>query len=138
MPTSMKRIFFVGAPAGTGTMKRKALENLALTGGNTGNLLIGTGARKHLDYLEWSEDLSRGPEFVRDNYDIIVVSAANFLSSSFEFGALAEFVEKTELPCCAMGLGVQAPAYKAPPELTAGTERFVRVLSERCRRTGVR
>jgi hypothetical protein len=138
MPTSPKRIFFVGAPAGMTVKKRTALESLARTGGNTGNLLIGTGARKHLDYLESSEDLSLGAEFVRDNFDIIVVAAANFLSSSFDFGSLAEFIEKTGLPCCAMGLGVQAPAYKAPPELTIGTERFVRVLSERCRRMGVR
>ena len=72
------------------------------------------------------------------NYDLIVVAAANFLFSGFDFGPFADLIEKIDLPCLMVGLGAQAPRVGALPEIKPGTLRFVRAVAARTGRIGVR
>lgn len=136
--TPHRRLYFVGAPHTTPHGVTDPLERLKHTGANTGNLLIGYGARRHLDALETSGGLKTEPERVRERFECIIIPAANFLGRHTDFGFLADFIERCDLPCCTLGLGVQTPSYDSPVELTPGTRRFLDVIAERSVRLGAR
>lgn len=81
----------------------------------------------------------KDPTWVDENFDLIAIPAANFIFRGFDFGMFASFIERTRLPCLMVGLGAQAPsARSADLEVPEGTRRFLKVVSERARRIGVR
>lgn len=134
------RIFYLGAPSRVylppDSNPQRAIQE---TGGNTGNLLIGDAIRKHLrtDCFFVPEDLP-SPEYAAEKFDRIVIGASNFLYREFDFAQWANFVEATRLPCTVFGLGAQAPDYGAAVEVPVGTQRFLKVISERSTTLGVR
>lgn len=132
-------IFLLGATpsfdvTACGTIEQK----LARTGGNTGNQLIARGLIHPLVYskLEW--DHTKGPKYVDDNFDVIVIAAANFLFAGFDFSGMADFISRTRLPVVMVGLGAQSNDYSPKIYLKAGTERLIRIVSERTNKIGVR
>ena len=71
-------------------------------------------------------------------YDIILIAAANFLFPGFDFGGMAEFIERTDLPVAIVELGAQSKDYSPHIPLKPGTERLMRVVAERAPIIGVR
>ncbi len=114
------------------------LEKLRKTGSNTGNQVIAYSLLRQIEYQKISWDHRLDPADVNEEYDAFVIPAANFLFPAFDFGGMAEYIERTDLPVVIVGLGAQANAYDADIKLMPGTERFLKVVSERAALIGVR
>lgn len=123
---------FVSAPDDT------PITKLAKTGGNTGNQIIAHALLSQIEHDEVAWEYSVDPREVGERYDMIVIAAANFLFRSFDFGGMADYIEKSNLPVAIVGLGAQSSSYDPNIELMPGTERFVKVIAERAVRIGVR
>ena len=135
----MQRVFFVGAMHEVDA--DPSLDTVTLlnrTGGNTGNMLIGNSVFRHLAPDQWSRNMRRPPEEIKELYDVVVIPASNFLHSGSDLGHVADFLEKVDLPCVMIGVGSQAPHYDAKIEVGEGTQRFFKVVSERSVSIGVR
>lgn len=133
------RIFLMGATPSFDIVEGQSIdERLAKTGGNTGNQVIAYGLLKSLSYEDVCWDYGIGPRRVDEEYDLILIAAANFLFPGFDFGGMASFIEQTKLPVAVAGLGAQSNDYSPAIPLKPGTERLIKVLSERARSIGVR
>jgi len=133
------RIFLLGATPSFDLAAATTFEQrLSQTGGNAGNQIIAHGLLNTLVYDSVAWNYSVGPAFVRDNYDMVVVAAANFLFPGFDFGPMASFIEQARLPVAIVGLGAQSRDYSPKIALTPGTQRFVHVVAERTAKIGVR
>ncbi|MGV8931095.1 MAG: polysaccharide pyruvyl transferase family protein [Luteimonas sp.] len=119
---------------------RSLVECFQATGQNTGNLLIGNGLFRQLKYenLE-TYRYAMTPEYVEENFDQVVIAAANFLYPGFDFTPVSSFLDKIKLPVFMVGLGAQLPSSQAELEnVPAGTWRLVQIASERSHSIGVR
>jgi len=77
------------------------------------------------------------PNTIKEQADIIVIPAANWLAESRDLGDLANRIEMSGLPCVVFGLGAQSLEAKKL-KLRPGTERFLKVISERSHSISVR
>ncbi len=135
----MARIFYLGAPSRVRLPPDATLERaLSATGGNTGNLLIGQAIRRQLKAECIVDRRELGAEYISNNFDRVIVGASNFLYRNFDFSIWADFLERVKLPCTIIGLGAQAPDYASPVEVTPGTLKLIRIISDRSRTLGVR
>jgi len=116
-------------------------ELLDVTGGNTGNLLIGDAIRRHLNiksqFLLRNFHPSQTPQ-IEEEYDAIVIGASNFLREGVDLESLANIIEKINLPCIIIGLGAQSPKYGDKINVSKGTLRLMKIISERSKTLGVR
>jgi len=136
-----RRVFYLGAPYRVDLPKDAPVDKLReATGGNTGNLLIGDAIRRHLKLGEmYCGDLAgQDPRFIEDNFDCIVIGAANFLYERFDLGAYVSFLERVRLPAVIIGLGAQAPCYESRVNVPEATKRMMKIISERSTTLGVR
>lgn len=137
----MARILFVGAPYEVVSYHTRSLiECFQATGQNTGNLLIGNGLFRQLrcDKVE-SYRYAMTPEYVEENFDQVVIAAANFLFPGFDFTPVSSFLDKIKLPVFMVGLGAQLPSAQSELDnIPAGTWRLVKIASERSHSIGVR
>jgi hypothetical protein len=132
-------IFLLGAtPSITAEFGEDPMSKLAKTGGNTGNQVIARGLLDQIVYDNISWDHGIDPLEVHERYDMIVVAAANFLFPNFDFGGMARYIERADLPVAIVGLGAQSNNYDPNISLMPGTERFVKVIAERAVSIGVR
>jgi hypothetical protein len=135
----MARIFYLGAPSHVALQKGASVADLLkATGNNTGNMLIGHAIKRQLSADEISSDFSLGHKYIEDNFDLIVIGASNFIAPYFDFEVYAKFLEAVKLPCVIIGLGAQARTYGERVEMPKGTERMLRIISERSVSLGVR
>lgn len=134
-----KRICFWGAPAHPAPPGTLA-ERLQATGANTGNMMIGHGlfhgtsaARK-----EFHPGFATIPaEHLHEQYDAIFIPASNFVAASVDLAEQADYFARTKLPLYCFGLGSQMlPGERRA--LKPGTDRFLRLVSERSGSIGVR
>lgn len=137
----MSRVLFLGAPYEVPSFSERSLiECFGATGHNTGNMLIGHGLYSQLDYATIQP--YRGhmtPEFITENFDQVVIAAANFLYPKFDFSYLSTMLERTDSPVFMVGLGAQLPASTSDiGDIPAGTWRLVEIAAERSRSIGVR
>jgi polysaccharide pyruvyl transferase len=145
---SPKRILLLGASPSLGTFTwlptvvslgaETPGERLRRTGGNSGNQIIAFGLLKALQFESLTWDYSIGPERANTECDVIVIAAANFLHSRFDFGGMASFIEATKLPCVMVGVGAQSNDYSSDIPLMPGTDRLMRVVAERSKLIGAR
>jgi hypothetical protein len=143
-----RRIFLLGASPALGssasaaepddTTRLSSVEKLRRAGGNTGNQVIAFGLLKTVKFDAVSWDYAIGPERVNDEYDLILIAAANFIHSGFDLGGMASFIEATRLPCAMVGVGAQSNDYSTNIALKPGTERLLRVVAERSQLIGAR
>ena len=137
----MSRVLFVGAPYEVVSRESRSLAQcFEATGRNTGNLLIGYGLFTQLQYdkLE-SYRYAMTPEYVEENFDQVVIAAANFLFPGFDFTPVSSFLDKIKLPVFMVGLGAQLPSSQSElKNIPAGTWRLVQIASERSHSIGVR
>ncbi len=132
-------IFLLGAtPRITLEATDSPIVKLGKTGGNTGNQIIAHALLGQIEYGEVSWQHSLDPRGIKERYDMIVIAAANFLFRSFDFGGMADYIEKADLPVAIVGLGAQSNTYDPNIQLMPGTERFVKVIAERAVKIGVR
>jgi hypothetical protein len=146
--TLAPRIFLLGAsPSITAEQTAAAKGNkeigrsahlLRATGQNTGNQVIAYGLLKTVKHQAVNWDSSIGPQRVDEEYDHILIAAANFLHSGFDLGGMASFIEATNLPCTMVGVGAQSKDYSTDIKLQPGTERLMRVVAERSGLIGAR
>jgi Polysaccharide pyruvyl transferase len=112
------------------------LENAV--GSNTGNLAFRHAVHGHIappnTHVPWGSD----PGWVREMCDLLVIPSSNQVNPAADFSARADFLDKVNLPCLALGLGVQAPAPEVDIHLGHGTIRYLRSLAARSRSIGVR
>ncbi|UFZ01821.1 polysaccharide pyruvyl transferase family protein [Bradyrhizobium ontarionense] len=133
------KIFLLGAtPSISAEPGEDPMSKLAKTGGNTGNQVIAYGLLSQIAYSDISWDYRIDPKEVHERFDMIVIAAANFLFPKFDFGGMADYIERADLPVAIVGLGAQSNSYDPNIELMPGTERFVKVIAERVPSIGVR
>ncbi|TPM32637.1 polysaccharide pyruvyl transferase family protein [Mesorhizobium sp. B2-3-5] len=134
------RILFLGAPIAPHPDPQIAFEKkFEVVGYNTGNLLIGQSLFEELRFEEFGQGLGYSPHQVNERFDIIAISAANFIYKDFDLSYLADFIEPTKLPCVVAGLGAQAPAIgHKVTDIPEGSKRFLHIISERSKTVGVR
>ena len=112
---------------------------LKRSGENIGNLLIGNGVCSILKGYQYIfRDQVESPEHAQEVCSRIVIPAANFLWKSFDFGFMADFIEKTDLPVTMIGLGAQTSNRSQVSTIHPNTLRLVRLISERSPSIGVR
>src|SRR3974377_222952 len=115
-------IFLFGAtPEITLLPKDDHLVKLGKTGGNTGNQIIALGLLARIQYQNVSWDYGISPHEVKEKYDLFVIAAANFLFHNFDFGGMADYIERGDLPVAIVGLGAQANNYDPDIRLHPGT-----------------
>lgn len=101
------------------------------SGLNVGNHAFWNAVDSHISgEREYLNNWGFNPSYIRDNFDIIVIPASNFLHPDRDLGALADKLQKTKLPLLVIGIGAQAPATGSKIVLKEGTERFISVLKE--------
>lgn len=142
---SYRNPFFYSPAAGLSPAAMKTLsvhDKMLKVGLNTGNMMFASALQKVLGPAEGCEWVARVKDFdpgkVAADHDCIVVAAANWLQPRSDFGDLAEKLEQTGLPCFVIGLGAQAGSFRATPELTEGTRRFLSLVSHRSTKIAVR
>jgi hypothetical protein len=121
-----------------GIARLSSVEKLQRAGGNTGNQVIAYGLLKTVKFDAVSWDYAIGPKRANDEYDLILIAAANFIHSGFDLGGMASFIEATRLPCAMVGVGAQSNDYSTNIVLKPGTERLIRVVAERSPLIGAR
>lgn len=111
-------------------------EVMARLGQNTGNMMFTEAVNKVLvNSKPIGYQLS---ESELNNRDAIVFAAANWINPHGDFGAIAERLEKTDLPVFAIGVGAQSGLDKKIPRVPAGTLRFLKIISERSKSISTR
>ena len=133
-----KTIMIYGAPHVVAP--NQSVENeLKNSGGNFGNLLIGKSVRDILNINELITKSSiSSPEEANERCDHVVIPAANFLWKGFDFGHMADFLEKTNLPITIIGVGAQSSNRAMIGSIHPGTLRLMKLISERSELIGVR
>lgn len=131
----------MGAPYEVASFATRSVADcFAATGHNTGNLLIGNGLVRQLKFDEirvYSPDMEAA--YINENFDRIIIPAANFLHPKFDFSEWSSALEKTELPVLMAGIGTQLPnAETVLKDIPEGTWRLVQVAAERSKTIGVR
>lgn len=137
----MSRVLFIGAPYEVASRETRSFDQcFEATGRNTGNLLIGHGLYTQLRYDKLEPyRYAMSPEYVEENFDQVVIAAANFLYPGFDFTPVSSFLDKISLPVFMVGLGAQLPSSQAElKNIPAGTWRLVQIASERSHSIGVR
>lgn len=134
-----KRACFWGAPAHAVTEGGLAAR-LAATGANTGNLFIGHGLFHGLDCAHKAFHPGFGAipaERLHEHFDLVVIPASNFVGNGVDLTDHADYFARSKVPLFCFGLGSQVlPGQEVA--LKPGTERFLRLLSERGGSVGVR
>ncbi|MDO6709140.1 polysaccharide pyruvyl transferase family protein [Aliiglaciecola sp. 2_MG-2023] len=134
-----KRVAFIGRPGFIENSFTKPVESLFKEVGlNTGNLAFWYAMSQHIadpkDYFGWSFD----PQKIKNDYDVLVFPAANQLNPDWDMGGLADLIDKADTPLLICGLGAQASDMSKKLSFNAGTKRFLKVISERAVKVGVR
>jgi len=131
-------ILIWGAPSGLRTTDDVEAA-FKQSGNNFGNVLIGHGVRAVLEpypLLERTEVAT--PEEANERCSQVVIPAANFLWKDFDFGFMADFLEKTRLPVAMIGVGAQTNDRTQTSNIHPNTLRLMKLVSERSSRIGVR
>lgn len=126
--------FLIGTNAALLSREHTSQERLRLVVGNTGNIFFEEAIKRQLvnvDLLYSWEEIS--------GYETIVLSMANFLSPYTDFRFESQMIERSGVEKVIMiGAGAQADNYGDKVILKPGTERFIRLISERSMAIGVR
>jgi len=135
----MTRVFFAIIPSYASIDGNCQPEEILQTAGNnTGNFLFVRALEKQLKYDFAERGINFNPKYLNRNFDYIAIPAANWVNSYQDDRAHAERIEKTKLPCITVGLGAQSPEEGIYPQVSQGTVRLLKVLSERAVSIGVR
>jgi hypothetical protein len=108
-------------------------------GFNFGNILIGNAVRTFLTKYDILTPPEVGsPAEANERCCQVVIPAANWLWKNFDFGDIADFIERTQLPVTIIGLGAQTNDRSMTSTIHPNTLRLVRLIAERSASLGVR
>jgi hypothetical protein len=108
-------------------------------GFNFGNILIGNAVRTFLGKYDILTPPEVGsPAEANERCSQIVIPAANWLWKNFDFGDIADFVERTQLPVTIIGLGAQTNDRSMISTIHPNTLRLVQLIADRSASLGVR
>ena len=109
------------------------------SGRNFGNILIGNAVRTVLapNRLVSREEVPT-PEHANERCSHIVIPAANFLWKDFDFGYMADYIEKTVLPVTIIGVGAQTNDRTTSSPIHPNTLWLMKIVAERSAYVGVR
>lgn len=123
-------------------------------GGNSGNLLFADAVYAQLDYPnsttlhtdQYQLGVSNSKfsaEYINDNYDALVIPAANWISDYFcqTLPILTNKIRKLKIPCIVLGLGAQSSAAGDTSFLQRvgpSARDFVNAVSDKSEAVGVR
>jgi hypothetical protein len=135
----MANILFLGAPVSSPPPGASTQQKFDKTGQNTGNLLIGYSLRRALAVDSYAVGTEHDARWVNESFDLIAIPAANFIYEHFNLGYMADFIERTTLPCLMVGLGAQSSSMTSLDlKIPLGTQRLLKIVSERSSSIGVR
>ncbi len=110
-------------------------DKLAVTVRNTGNYFFETAVKKQLSDTQIVTSFEEIPA----NAEKLILSMSNFMSPHTDLGPIADNIERLNIKQIVMiGAGAQSNSYSEKVNLTKGTERFLRVISDRSESIGVR
>lgn len=110
---------------------------LSLSGNNFGNILFTNAVYRQVPnckHIGFHFD----PEKVREEFDHILIPAANWVNEKEDWGFLADLIEECDLPVCLVGLGSQLSSVSDADKVPDGTVRFLKAVSRRSSSIGVR
>lgn len=125
-------------PSAGDTSRRKFEQNYKILGQNTGNLLFTNAVWRQIDGPKERINFSFDPADLNARLSALVIPAANWLSATVDFSALADLVEQLEIPVILIGLGAQDQGYSGHIDIPEGTQRFVRAVAKRSHSISVR
>ncbi|MDP3615070.1 MAG: polysaccharide pyruvyl transferase family protein, partial [Rubrivivax sp.] len=133
-----KAVLIWGAPArvDAGVDYATAFEQ---SRNNFGNMLIGNAVHSFLSKNEiLTPPQLKSPAEAQERCSQVVIPAANWLWKDFDFGDIANFLEKTQLPVTIVGLGAQTNDRTITSPIHPNTMRLMRLIAERSATLGVR
>jgi hypothetical protein len=135
-------VLYIGAPVESVAPNPDFDKQFNATGQNTGNLLIGNGLLQQIECNRYFVGTHHQPEFVAENCQLIAIPAANWIYQGFDFGWLADYLERirSDIPILVVGLGAQMPSSSLTDEVKIpdGSKRMLKIMAERCVEIGVR
>ena len=101
-------------------------------GMNTGNLMFTTAMYNQLEGDVRQVDFLFDPASVNEDFDVIVIPAANWLNLSDDWDWLTGLIEQLEIPVVTIGIGLQSDKTDLNRiRINASCERLIRVLSSK-------
>ncbi len=135
----LKKIGLIGIREKINNFKNIEFKRLyEMVGQNTGNLLFTSAVKRQIDADVTHVGYSFKPEVINQNYDSLVIPAANWLGTHSDWGFLADLLEKVNLPCVIFGMGSQSSSEQNIPKLSKGTLKLLSVLSEKSKSLSIR
>lgn len=123
-------------------------ELMTLSGGNSGNYMIGHGAMYHLrkavgdtgavTYMKLRHLQEKDKTYLEENFDAVVLAGANMINERANFGFVFRALKDVDLPVMAFGVGAQAESNQVELTPPRGTVNFMKLIAERSSRIGVR
>ncbi len=107
-------------------------------GCNTGNLLFTNAVWRQVGGQKTRLNFVFDAEKANEEYDAIIIPAANWINANVDFGHVAEPLEKLKIPVVIIGLGAQNEGYDTAIPLKDGTKRFLRAVFDRATSVSVR
>ena len=107
-------------------------------GANLGNLLFTNAVWRQIAWRNAEQAFYFNPAYANDNFDCVVIPAANWLYSGFDLSALADCIEGLRIPAIMIGIGAQAGKGAGIPEVSESGLRLVKAVSERSALIGAR
>lgn len=106
---------------------------LKASGNNFGNMLFTNAIYKQVKHCNF---ISKANETA--SYDAIVIPAANWINERSDYGKLADYLYRKNVPVTLVGLGAQLQNVDDVNLISDGTKRFLQVASELTTSIGVR
>lgn len=99
-------------------------------GMNTGNLMFTTAMYRQLNANVEQIGFSFSPEKVNEDFDAIVIPAANWLNQKDNWDWLSDLLEQVHIPAVTIGIGLQADTTDLGAiRISQSCDRFIRLLS---------
>ena len=101
-------------------------------GMNTGNMMFTRSVYEHLDAELSHVGFEFEPALVNDQFNALVIPAANWLGSHVEWDWFTDKIEQVQIPVVTIGLGVQASGTNASAaDWNASSIRFAQTLASK-------
>ena len=134
------RVAILGNPIINNHYHKATSEIFNQVGKNIGNQLFRFATYSHISSPKEIVDFNTDPEYLKNNFDILVIPSANQVNPAWDLGSRAKFIEQCQLPVLVIGLGAQASQtnFADKLELQPGTIRYLKIISEYSKRIAVR
>ncbi len=109
-----------------------------MVGRNTGNLLFTKAVIDQIRGDVQRIGYSFEPDWASNEFDALILPAANWLGEYVDMGFLADKLEEVKIPCIILGLGAQSNLENEIPRLPSGTIRLLSILTDRSESLSIR